>query len=176
MPMISTFADVLRAVPLVLVYAPMFLGGVFVWNSLAGALLFAMAAGAAYLGVRLSRDSRRGRAIRRLALAAGVCCALLAAGSIPCAFIASAEARFGDWVSAGAGLHPGQTLDEARRVLAQRSTVSESEPPGFKGVSFQVEPKGLAGYRFGITLGTQYFLDVLVDAEGRVAAVKPRED
>lgn len=154
----------------------MFLGGVFVWNSLAGALLFAMAAGAAYIGARLSRDARRGRAIRRLALAVGVSCGLLEAASIPCAFIASAEARFQDWVSAGAGLQPGQTIEEARRVLAQRSTVSESEPAGFKVVRFQVEPKGLAGYRFGITLGAQHFLDVLVDAEGRVAAVKPWED
>ena len=170
-------ADALRALPLFMLYfAPAIVGGVFVWDSFIGALLLLVVFFVAYIGVRLSRNSRRHWVIRRLSLVAGVYCALLGLAAIPCAFIESAASRFSNWHAAGADLRPGQTLDEARRVLAQKSTVSEIEPVGFKGVCFQVEPIGLARYKFGFPLAELYYLDVAVSETGRVVTVKPRHD
>jgi hypothetical protein len=111
-------------------------------------------------------------------LAAAVGLALFGAAAIPAAVVESSHARFEDWHSAGAGLQPGMSLAEARTTLSRKSAVTELplEAPDPQGVRFQVEPIGPAKYRFEFPLSELYYLDVRVDAAGKVAAVKPWHD
>lgn len=164
--------------PLLLLFyfAPKIIGRIFAWDAFAGTLLILSVAAAGGLGIRLYRDSRRRPAIRRLSLAVGAYCALLGLASVPFAFVETAAVRFSDWHASGAGLRPGQTLDDARRILARNSVVTELGANGFTGACFEVEPIGLARYSFGFPLGEIYYLDVAVDKTGRVVTVKPRSD
>lgn len=169
--------ELLIGPPLLLFYfAPKIIGGVFAWDAFAGTLLLLFVAAVGGLGIRLYRDSHRRPAVRRLSLAIGAYCTLLALTSIPFAIVESAATRFSDWHASGAGLRPGQTLDEARRTLAQRSVVTEFDANGFKGACFQVAPIGLARYGTGFPFGELHYLDVAVDGAGRVVTVKPRSD
>ena len=177
--MMSFLYSVFLGVPIVFLSLSSLVGALFAHRPLIGVPLLAVILALAYKTLKLSRDVRRHWALRRLALIAGACCALFGVVSVPFLFIESSYGRFQDWHSAGAGLRPGMTLDQARALLAPRSVVTESsvdEAKNFKGIRFQVEPTGLARYRFEFPLAELYYLDVQVDAAGRVAAVKPWTD
>lgn len=58
-------------------------------------------------------------------------------------------------------------LADARVALAKKSAVTELSmdgPEGTQGVRFQVEPIGLAKYRFEFPLNELYYVDLKVDA------------
>lgn len=177
--MLSTLQAVMIGVPLLLLLLLSIMGAVLAAEPFVGSLLLALLAIFVRVGLRVSRDRARSRWVRGLALAAAAGGALFGALTVPSAFVESAYERFADWHSAGAGLKPGMTLDEARSLLALGSTVTDfavDEPKDFKGTRFQIEPTGLAAYRFEFPLAELYYLDVSVDAEGRVVKVKPWHD
>lgn len=177
--MLANFEAVLIGVPLFLLLILSFLGTVLAVAPLVGALLLGLLAVFARAGFRASRDPARPRYLRRLARAAAAGCALFGLLAIPFGVVGSAYERFVDWHSAGAGLKPGMTVDEARGVLARRSAVTDfavDYPRDFKGTRFQVEPTGLASYKFEFPLAELYYLDVAVSTEGRVVEVKPWHD
>jgi hypothetical protein len=177
--MLSTLKAALIGVPLFFLLMLSFLGTVLAAAPFIGALLLALLAVFARAAFRASRDPARPRFIRRLALAAGAGCALLGLLAIPFGIVGSAYERFVDWHSSGAGLKPGMTVEEARGILARRSTVTDfavDHPKDFRGTRFQVEPTGLASYKFEFPLGELYYLDVAVSTEGRVVEIKPWHD
>lgn len=177
--MLSTFKAVMIGVPLLFLLLLSFLGTVLAAAPFVGAILLALLAVLARAGLRASRDPARPRFLRRLTLAAGAGCALFGLLAIPFGIVGSAYDRFVDWHSAGAGLKPGMTVDEARGVLARRSAVTDfavDHPRDFRGTRFQVEPTGLASYKFEFPLAELYYLDVAVSTEGRVVEIKPWHD
>lgn len=177
--MLPTLKAVLIGAPLFLLLLLSFLGTVLAAAPLIGALVLALLAVLARAGLRVSRDPARPRYLRRLALAAGAGCALFGLLAIAFGIIGSAYERFVDWHSAGAGLKPGMTVEQARGILARRSTVTDfavDHPKNFRGTRFQVEPTGLASYKFEFPLAELYYLDVAVSTEGRVVEIKPWHD
>ena len=179
MIMLPTLKAALIGVPLFLLLILSFLGTVLAAAPLIGALLLGLLAVFARVGFRMSRDPARPRFLRRLALAAGAGCTLFGLLAIPFGIVGSAYERFVDWHSAGAGLKPGMTVEEARDVLVRRSAVTDltvDHPKNFKGTRFQVEPTGLASYKFEFPLAELYYLDVAVSTEGRVVEIKPWHD
>jgi hypothetical protein len=49
-------------------------------------------------------------------------------------------------------------------------------PDGTKGVRFQVEPIGMAKYRFEFPLNRLYYVDLKVDAADRIVTVESWRD
>jgi hypothetical protein len=177
--MLSILQAAAIGVPLLLLLLLTVSGAILAAEPLIGALLLALLAVFVRAGFRASRDQRRSRWFRRLALAWAAGGALFGLASIPFAFTGAAYDDFARWHSTGAGLKAGMTVDEARALLARRSTVTDlavDYPKGFKGTRFQVEPTGLASFQFEFPLAELYYLDVAVDKDGRVVEVKPWRD
>lgn len=166
-------------VPLVLVILITLAGAVLASEPLIGSLLLALLAVFVRVGLRVSRDQARSRWVRRLSLASAAGGALFGALTVPSAFIGSAHESFASWHASGGGLKPGMTVEEARGVLARKGTVTEigvGHVKDFHGTRFEIEPAGLAAFRFEFPLAELYYLDVSLDKKGRVTAVKPWND
>lgn len=166
-------------VPLVLIILITLAGAVLAAEPLIGSLLLALLAVFVRVGLRVSRDQARSRWVRRLSLAAAAGGALFGVLTVPSAFVGSAYEDFAAWHASGGGVKPGMTLEEARSVLARRSPVTEigvGHVKDFKGTRFEVEPTGLASFRFEFPLAELYYLDVAVDKDCRVTEVKPWSD
>lgn len=166
-------------VPLFLIIMISLSGAVLAAQPLIGSLLLALLAVFVRVGLRVSRDQNRSRWVRRLSLASAAGSALFGLLTVPSAFVGSAYERFASWHASGGGLKPGMTVEEARGVLARRSTVTEvgvGHVKDFRGTRFEVEPAGLAAFRFEFPLAELYYLDVSLDKTGRVTAVKPWND
>ncbi|MBI2386845.1 MAG: hypothetical protein HYV14_12685 [Elusimicrobia bacterium] len=166
-------------VPLVLIIMISLAGAVLASEPLIGSLLLALLAVFVRVGLRVSRDQARPRWLRRLSLASALGGTLFGALTVPSAFIGSAHESFAAWHASGGGLKPGMTVEEARSVLARKGTVTEigvGHAKDFHGTRFEIEPTGLAAFRFQFPLAELYYLDVALDEKGRVAAVKPWND
>lgn len=177
--MLSILQAAVIGVPLVMLILLTVAGAILAAEPFIGGLLLALLAVFVRVGLRVSRDRARSRWVRRLALASALGGALFGTLTVPFAFTGEAHDRFEAWYWSGAGLRPGMTLDEARKLLARKCTVTESVvdfPKGFKGTRFQLEPTGLASFQIEFPLAQLYYLDVAVDKDGRVTEVKPWSD
>lgn len=141
-----------------------------------GCPLIGVLAAAAYVGLRLWRDPRRGKWVRRLSLAGGVFFGLTALGGAGYAFVERDYQRFQDWHAGGGGVRAGMSLEEARKQLAAKSAVTDLHDGDLKGVRFQVEPVGLAAWRWEFPLNELYYIDAQADAAGRIVSVKSWHD
>lgn len=177
--MLSILQAAVIGVPLTLIILLTVAGAVLAAEPLIGSLLLGLLAVFVRVGLRVSRDPARSRWVRRLALAWALGGALFGALTVPSAFIGSARESFASWHASGGGLKPGMSMEEARKALALRSTATEigvGHLRDFNGTRFEVEPAGLAAFRFEFPLRELYYLDVTVDKKGRVAGVKPWND
>lgn len=177
--MLETLRAVMIGVPLLLYILLTIASALLAAEPVIGSLLLALAAVFIRAGWRASRDPARSRWVRRLCLAASAGGALSCLLTVPYAFIVSDYELFASWHASGGGVRPGMTLDEARSVLARGSKVTDLAvdfPKGFKGTRFQVEPTGLASWRFEFPLAELHYLDVAVDEKGRIVQIRPWDD
>ncbi|MEK7389719.1 MAG: hypothetical protein AAB036_08470 [Elusimicrobiota bacterium] len=147
------------------------LGRAIASKSLVGVMIITAIAGLAYAGIRISRDPRFSRAVQRCGLFAGLFFVIFGAISLLFAAIDARTKSFHEWHKSGASIQVGMAVAEARSILDQRSRVIKQEAVG-NGVQFQIEPTGLAQYEFDFPLKREYFIDVDLDKQGKIAGVR----